>query len=828
MHSSSYFRGSGAMATLTAEQLSQMGAFLGIEGGAEVMTTPEGVLRALFKAVEMIHELKSKPGNVKSEARGLEDLISTKGIISSDKFGGTDKPSMFRAWAYTFKATIKSKDRELAQLMEMAEGKSNAGTKMLSGGGDVNTDDLVKKNQTLHAILVNVVVMDSEPFKILENHDSEGLECWRLFHRRWNRVNPMSSIDVTEAIRKIDRAKNIEEILPKIEDHRKLILDWERLRSRPDNKAVYPDIDLKADYTRIIPDKWVQKLKLDHDLHYETCTAAELLNRIEEYIRTFSDTSAPMEIGMVDQSSEKDAKEGAREDEVMCSECFPQATLGDCGCQPLDYVNKSGNQYLNPNIQCWLCGAVGHPRSKCPKGKGKGDIKGQYSKGGGKKGNPKGQFKGQPGGFKGYYFGQAYGKGDKGYGKGYGKGPIQPWMTSKGKGKGSGPMDLGSMNYFSDYPDATTEMHTNFLGSCDWAYNNWPTTQYETVVPIFSLEKSGPEVKMRGQKVRIGENGWNEVVKVHDKLTCQQDQKVEKLKTTQFFGMEHLIHEDTNEDDDNEELEIQGQRYVVLHPPKPTNQAGSVDSKMRHKRSDRKKKNRTRKSTQSADNVERHVQMSNCELKGVEAPDLQDSSSEANKPDDKHLELCQSEVDYCAHASNQRITKDLESFEIRYPECEKCIDQVGIGANDWFSIPGGITIDSGAAESVIPRDMCQNYPTVRGMQQQMGVYYVTANGEEMENEGEKHLKLTTPQGKSKSMVFQVTDVTKPLGSVSRICSSGQQVVFNPPGHPDGSYIRNLQTGDRTPLREENGTYRLHAWVNPYIANDTQGFPRRGQ
>jgi hypothetical protein len=69
----------------------------------------------------------------------------------------------------------------------------------------------------------------------------------------------------------------------------------------------------------------------------------------------------------------------------------------------------------------------------------------------------------------------------------------------------------------------------------------------------------------------------------------------------------------------------------------------------------------------------------------------------------------------------------------------------------------------------------------------------------------------------------VTGVNKPLGSVSRICSGGQQVVFNPQGHPDGSYIRNLATDGRTMLIEENGTYKLHGWANPTSNLD---FPRR--
>ena len=98
----------------------------------------------------------------------------------------------------------------------------------------------------------------------------------------------------------------------------------------------------------------------------------------------------------------------------------------------------------------------------------------------------------------------------------------------------------------------------------------------------------------------------------------------------------------------------------------------------------------------------------------------------------------------------------------------------------------------------------------------------------MDNEGEKRLYITGADGKQKQMTFQVTNVNKPLGSVSRICAAGQQVVFNPPGHPDGSYVRNLMSNERIPLREENGTYKLDGWLNPYSPDGNKpGFARQG-
>ena len=124
--------------------------------------------------------------------------------------------------------------------------------------------------------------------------------------------------------------------------------------------------------------------------------------------------------------------------------------------------------------------------------------------------------------------------------------------------------------------------------------------------------------------------------------------------------------------------------------------------------------------------------------------------------------------------------------------------------NAWYEIPGGLTVDNGAAKSVIPRDICPNYPSLASRQQREGVYYVTASGEEMENEGEKRLKMNFNDGKQMAHTFQVTDVNKALGSASRLCEAGNRVIFNPLGHPDGNYLQNLATGSRTPMLSKMG------------------------
>ena len=53
-----------------------------------------------------------------------------------------------------------------------------------------------------------------------------------------------------------------------------------------------------------------------------------------------------------------------------------------------------------------------------------------------------------------------------------------------------------------------------------------------------------------------------------------------------------------------------------------------------------------------------------------------------------------------------------------------------------------------------------------------------------------------------SIVFQATDVRKPLAAVSRILDKGNKVVFS----RYGSFIQNEKRGRKFELKEENGVF----------------------
>ena len=157
----------------------------------------------------------------------------------------------FKSWAYALHATTKGKNPRMAESMKKAEDQSNADEDFED---EAFNDELgnVQKSILAHGILLNMVVLESEPLKKLENNDGKGLGCWPLFHRGWNRHRPLSSIDVAEAIRKIERAKFVEDVYPRLQDHHKLVTEWTLAR-----RTAYHEVDLKADDLRIIPEKWV-------------------------------------------------------------------------------------------------------------------------------------------------------------------------------------------------------------------------------------------------------------------------------------------------------------------------------------------------------------------------------------------------------------------------------------------------------------------------------------------------------------------------------------------------------------------------------------------
>ena len=111
--------------------------------------------------------------------------------------------------------------------------------------------------------------------------------------------------------------------------------------------------------------------------------------------------------------------------------------------------------------------------------------------------------------------------------------------------------------------------------------------------------------------------------------------------------------------------------------------------------------------------------------------------------------------------------------------------------------------------------------TVEGESKRKGVRYVAANGGKMENHGEKRVRFRRNGSEAvNSVTFQVTGVSMPLASVSRILDKGNTVVFSRSG--EGSYIRKEATGEKVPIVEDKGTFVMDVssmWVSAGRAGD---------
>ena len=81
---------------------------------------------------------------------------------------------------------------------------------------------------------------------------------------------------------------------------------------------------------------------------------------------------------------------------------------------------------------------------------------------------------------------------------------------------------------------------------------------------------------------------------------------------------------------------------------------------------------------------------------------------------------------------------------------------------------GKITIDSGAAENVLPREYLPGIPLQPSPGSQRGACFIAANGTRMENLGQKRDEFEAANGVKSNILFQVTDSRKPLASVSKI------------------------------------------------------------
>ena len=181
-------------------------------------------------------------------------------------------------------------------------------------------------------------------------------------------------------------------------------------------------------------------------------------------------------------------------------------------------------------------------------------------------------------------------------------------------------------------------------------------------------------------------------------------------------------------------------------------------------------------------------------------------------------------VDTATSLAGEWVTvgKKGRKISLSKKSCHHEKDIMAVNPSCYSLGKGRITVDSGAAESVMPKDILKEVQLRESEGSKNGIHYKAADRGRMPNYGEKKVEFQmVGDGQPKgihSITFQVTDATKPLAAVSKMVKKGNRVVFD----PQRSYIENIQTGKQINLIEVGGTYQMEV---EYMYSDLV-FPRR--
>ena len=128
----------------------------------------------------------------------------------------------------------------------------------------------------------------------------------------------------------------------------------------------------------------------------------------------------------------------------------------------------------------------------------------------------------------------------------------------------------------------------------------------------------------------------------------------------------------------------------------------------------------------------------------------------------------------------------------------------------------GITVDSGAADPVMPRRMVRGRGNkIRSSKaSRVGVHYVSATAERIRNEGETDLHFNTEDGKKLNWIFQIAEVNKVLVSVSYLVDHNHRVVFGQDADTgeDISFITNKTNCEAIKMRRDRNVWVIDAYI----------------
>ena len=125
-------------------------------------------------------------------------------------------------------------------------------------------------------------------------------------------------------------------------------------------------------------------------------------------------------------------------------------------------------------------------------------------------------------------------------------------------------------------------------------------------------------------------------------------------------------------------------------------------------------------------------------------------------------------------------------------------------------------MDSGSANNVMPRRMVRRRAAIRPSAGSIrNAYYVAANDGKIANEGEFDFQFKTAENQKKSLVFQVAEVNKALGSISYLVDNAYRVTFDQDlaTGKDMSVMVHKPSNTVTRFRREKNIWVLDAFVD---------------
>ena len=136
----------------------------------------------------------------------------------------------------------------------------------------------------------------------------------------------------------------------------------------------------------------------------------------------------------------------------------------------------------------------------------------------------------------------------------------------------------------------------------------------------------------------------------------------------------------------------------------------------------------------------------------------------------------------------------------------------------------GLTVDSGAADHVMPLGWLTWILTTASLGSLRGLHYVSASGNRLPNKGEQKVRFLTKDGTWASLMFQLAGINKPLVSVSRLIDEGWKVVFD----DEESYMLHKKTNRKIVMERTRGVFSIEAFVEPESKEPVFSQPARAK